>query len=292
MVQKVKNDPNRDSLLSDLLKSYSRQLTHSDSIIVGSFEEKLIMLGVLTTLGRVNFFTFESDPELNDLISIVPPGYSKNYNETVLFENISSNESDTLRLIWNGGLWNHYSPNLLIDVVRELNDNGLPTSLLFMYTAMNTPTDVAKSAIEFAKEINILNKSIFFNDEQVLFHNRCPYLNTSDAIAIFYDKSIDALTSLRLRFRDSLLFGKPIFVTNYGMLAELVNKEKIGITVDMHDRASLIDELPKLKTNSDFYKNNIDRIKDPFIYENSLKSLIHFIKTGRRSSDRVFWTNN
>lgn len=61
---------------------------------------------------------------------------------------------------------------------------------------------------------------------------------------------------------ESLMFGKPVIVSNRGALPEIVNNKNLGYIFNIDDKISLLDKLILFKQNVNNFKKNEDNIRE------------------------------
>jgi hypothetical protein len=273
-------------LVRNMIDLYRKQLYLSDYIIVGSQSEFLIMMGALTTLGRINHKTFPNDKQLSSLIGRIPVGHSKKYNEKSLSkfspEDNPREKNKQIKLIWNGGLWDLYQPNELLKALKDLNQGQQRFYLDLMYFYKNQETKAVLKMMDFVKKEFPHNKTINFNQKPIFFSDRAKHLLNSDFIIVNAQaKSVEDKTSLRLRFRDVLLYEKPIIVNADSLLGEYVRQNKLGILIEGYDSRSIT---RALKQAADFdqgeFKKQVKAVKSQHTFEHTIQPLVDRLKQG------------
>ena len=89
----------------------NEQLALADFFLCASERQRLFYLGQLTSLGRLNPATYEHDPHLSRLITVVPFGLTAAppVHETDVVKGVRPGISATDKLlIWGGGLYNWF----------------------------------------------------------------------------------------------------------------------------------------------------------------------------------------
>lgn len=286
-MDKIFNAEDREKVFYKKLQKYLLEFYLADCTIAGTYEERLILLGTLVSLGRVNFATYFDDKKLDTLIKVLSIGYSRDYNEKKLFGLDNSNDDRKFTLLWNGGIWNHYDPSVIIHAIKHLETKDVDASLLFMYYSVNNPTTTAMQIKELSEELGLLGKSIVFNEKPVYFDNRVQYLESAKAIICMFQREADAENSLRLRFRDCLLYEKPVITADYGLLATYVTRYSLGVTADPYEAKDLAEAIRRVCfDNIVDYAQNIRAVKENFMYENTVPVFLNGLAEAHVSPDK------
>jgi|SRR3989344_3008423 len=261
----------QDLTFENTIVNYKHIIKNTDYFITGSYEEKEIMVGQLLMEGRINHKTYKT---IDHMIDIIPIGYNRDILKSV--SQVEETFSPVKTYVWNGGLWNHYSTKILLKSIKDIAEIDKNIRLEFLY---KSNTDTYRNVEKFINNEFLVN-SILLDKEKLDYCNRHKKLNSSHAIIVIVDKSIESHTTLRLRIRDVFLYNKPIIATKYGLLGRFIEDNKIGVTVD-NTESEIKAAITRLSNDSVFYNKcveQIKKIKDQFCYENNLFNLVSYIK--------------
>lgn len=272
------------------------QLLRGDFFVCASERQRLFWLGQLAALGRLNPLTYENDPDLLRLIDIAPFGLSRTpaRHEKDVLKGVHPGISKTDKLLlWSGGLYNWFDPETLIRAVAELVKSRPNVRLFFQGTKHPHPgvpeMEIVAKSRQLAKKLGVLDKAVFFNDSWVDFDERQNYLTEADLGVSTHHSHIETTFSFRTRILDYLWAELPMVVTEGDHFADLVAKEKLGISVPAKDVESLRAALEKALFDEKFYKQskrNIKATRKLYFWDVVLAPLINFVDTASRSADK------
>lgn len=283
----VRFSENREGKYEEIVKQYKLQLSMSDLIIVESHEQKLFMLGVLMSLGRIEFHNYERSIDFNHLICEIPIGFNKSELEKVNKKRSKKDNSEKI-LLWNGGIWNHYDPTPIIKAMKIVVKQDPDIKLIFMYCSPTKITTDARNAIDLSKKLDLYNKNVFFNEDIITYDTRDSLLLSSKAIVCSNPYAIDAMIMRRLRFRDAILYMLPMLTTKGGSLSDVIEKLGIGIAFKNDDVEFIAESILNIINNNSYYKklkSNLKKAQDIFLLENNIKDLVKFIDSGSKAPD-------
>lgn len=270
------------------------QLALADFFLCASERQRLFYLGQLTTLGRVNPATYEDDPNLSRLIDIVPFGLNKvpPVHETQVVKGIRAGISATDKLlIWGGGLYNWFDPLTLIRAVASLATRHPDLRLLFLGTRHPGVGEMGIVAESFglARELGVLDRSVFFNESWVDYSERQNWLLEADAGVSTHLDHVETTFAFRTRILDYLWAGLPMVVTDGDSFAELVAAQALGVVVPAHDVGALEAGIERVLYDDAFVatvRTNVLRVREDFEWERTLAPLVNFVRAPHRAADQ------
>jgi GT2 family glycosyltransferase len=281
--------------VQDATDVLNEQLQRGDFFLCASDRQRLFWLGQLAALGRINPLTYDGDPDLEGLISVVPFGLSSTppeHKSDVLKGVLPGIAADDKVLLWSGGLYNWFDPKTLIRAVADLSERRDNVRLFFQGTKHPHP-GVPEMAIvaesrSLASELGALDRSVFFNASWVDYAERQNFLTEADAGVSTHFSHIETTFSFRTRILDYLWAGLPMVVTAGDHFAELVAAEKLGIVVDAEDVDQLSAALETVLFDEKFIaaaKKNIARVRTRYYWETALAPLVDFVSSAHLASD-------
>jgi glycosyltransferase involved in cell wall biosynthesis len=271
------------------------QLARADFFLCASERQRLFYLGQLTTLGRVNPATYENDPHLKRLIAVVPYGLDAeeptHTMDVVKGVRDGINKKDKL-LIWGGGLYNWFDPLTLIRAVARLSPRYPNVRLLFMGTKHPVVDEmgIVTESLHLARELGVLDKSVFFNQSWVQFTDRQNWLLEADAGVSTHMSHVETTFAFRTRILDYLWTGLPMVVTDGDSFAELVETRGLGIVVPAQNVEALEAAIERVLFDKEFItqaRANVQRVRAEFIWDNTLSPLVDFIRQPHRAADNA-----
>ena len=281
--------------VSDATEVLNEQLQRGDFFLCASERQKMFWLGQLAALGRINPATYDGDPDLNGLISVVPFGLSSTppaHEHDVLKGVRPGIAADDKVLLWSGGLYNWFDPKTLIRAVARVSERRDGVRLFFQGTKHPHP-GVPEMAIvaesrSLAAELGVLDSSVFLNDSWVDYSERQNYLTEADAGVSTHFSHIETTFSFRTRILDYLWAELPMVVTAGDHFAELIAAERLGIVVKAEQVDELANALETILFDEEFIaeaKANIHRVRERYLWDSTLAPLVEFVRAAEHAKD-------
>jgi hypothetical protein len=193
------------------LKSWNSSLIRADAILCASNVQKTFYQGVLSSLGKINPISYK-----NDIIFIVPFGI---FDKTVLSipDRPIAIESDTIKLLWFGGIYPWFDIKGLLSSLEEINK--IKKVKLIVVGAKN-PNINHPDFLAAYENYQCLIKSPIVKDlvvdiPWVPFNERHYWYDLADYILVFNKEGLENKFSWRTRVVDFLSSDTPI-ITNGG----------------------------------------------------------------------------
>ena len=281
--------------VSDATDVLNQQIERGDFFLAASDRQRMFWLGQLAGLGRINPATYDGDPDLDGLISVVPFGLSSvppEHKKNVLKGVLPGIAADDKVLLWSGGLYNWFDPKTLIRAVADVSQRHDNVRLFFQGTKHPHP-GVPEMAIvaesrSLAAELGALDTSVFFNASWVDYSERQNYLTEADAGVSTHFSHIETTFSFRTRILDYLWAELPMVVTEGDHFAELVAAEKLGVVVEAGNVQQLSAALERVLFDEKFIaqsKRNIRRVRERYYWERALAPLVDFVADAHLAQD-------
>ena len=286
-----------DKQVRDATAVLNEQLERGDYFLCASERQRHFYLGQLAALGRLSPATYETDPDLTRLLSVVPFGLSTTppVHERAALKGVvpGIGENDKV-LLWSGGLYNWFDPKTLIRAVALLSERRDDVRLFFQ-GAKHPHPDVPEMGIvsesrALAAELGVLDSSVFFNSSWVDYNDRQNYLTEADAGVSTHHSHIETTFSFRTRILDYLWAGLPMVVTEGDHFAELVDTEGLGVVVPARDVAGLADALERVLYDEAFAaesRSNVQRVRGSYRWDRVLQPLVDFVADPQPARDRI-----
>jgi len=273
----------------------NEQLALGDFFLCASERQRLFYFGQLAALGRINPATYENDPHLEGLLSVVPFGLEgtppKHTRDTLKGVLPGINANDKL-MIWGGGVYSWFDPKSLIRAVAKLSQTRETAKLYFLGTRHPgvDQMGIVRESHDLATELGALNSSVFFNEEWVDYADRQNYLTEADAGVSTHMSHIETTFSFRTRILDYLWAGLPMVVTEGDSFADLVETEGLGVVVPAQDVDALAEALDRVLYDEAFIAEctaNLARVRQDFYWERTLAPLVNFVAHPEHASDHA-----
>jgi glycosyltransferase involved in cell wall biosynthesis len=238
-------EPNR----RDDVAILNRLLALGDAFLCASERQRDFWLGALAAAGRLELAHAQHDPELRDLIAVVPFGLPPESpirsgpGPRARFPEIAP---DDPLVLWNGGIWNWLDPLTAIRAIGILAKREPRVRLVFMGVrspvARVAEMRVVEDARTLARALGLLDRNVFFND-WVSYAERQNWLLDADLGLSLHVATLEARFAFRTRMLDNLWCRLPLVATAGDVLAETIESEHIGLTVPPGDANAVAEAL-------------------------------------------------
>jgi len=274
------------------------QIIHGDHFLCANARQRDLFVGSLLSLNRINPRFLDENPVLDELISIVPFGISREEEgerrEKVLRGRVPGLDAQSILLIWGGVLSNWFDPITLIKAVRLAREKNPRVKLFFLSTKHPNPLlpefDMAREAAALSDELGLTGTHVFFNPEWVEYGRRGAYFREADIGVSIHKVHFETYYSFRTRILDYLKYDLPIVCTEGDHFAELVAAEGLGVVVrpeDEHALAAAVLGLAGDGERRERARKRIQEVKEQFYWEKTAEPLIRFCRKalarGRKS---------
>ncbi len=293
----------------DSLKRYSwrmnikRLIMHmkiGDFYICASEKQRDLWLGSFSVLGRINPWLYKKDPTYREFIDIVPFGLSaeKPKHKRNVLKGIKEGISPKDKIVfWYSGIWPWFDPYSVIRAMASIAQDRSDIKLIFF--GMKSPDKLfsfdvyepVRKAKDFSVKLGLLNKNVFFFEDWVPYAERQNYLLEADIVVSLYRQHLEANFAFRTRVLDYIWANLPIISTKGDVLSDMIEKHKLGITVDYENDKQIVDAIIKLVDDKIFYadcKANLAKISSNFEWNRVCGPLLKFCKAPRISTDKKY----
>jgi hypothetical protein len=235
----------RRAVVRDCVRSLNTQLARADLVLTASARQRALWLGHLAALGRVNPLTYDLAPDMSRLLAVVPFGVPETpappRDRSVLRQAFPSLTDDDVVLLWGGGVYEWFDPELLVRAVARVLPAVPQVRLIFLGTRHPVPgvRSATSAARHAAVETGVLDRAVFFHDGWVPYDERGRWLSASDIGVSTHKDHVETEFSFRTRLLDYLWCGLPVISTGGDDLAERVAGSGAGVTVPAGDLDAL-----------------------------------------------------
>lgn len=254
----------------------------ADGILCASEKQRDLWLGFLLGHKLISSARYDQDNSLRQLITVVPFGLPKAPPVKTgpgLREKYAFSPQDSI-LLWGGGIWNWFDPLTLIKAVKRLSAQRSAIKLVFMGIKNPDPTvpemTMCLKAIELAKELKLLDQTVFFNQGWVPYEERQNILlDATLGLSTHFDH-LETRYSFRTRMLDYIWSGLPILATTGDSFAELIERHQLGRVVPYQDEQTLADAIISLvdhKEQLELIKGNLKKVSSHFHWETIVQPL-------------------
>jgi glycosyltransferase involved in cell wall biosynthesis len=278
----------------DRLHILSLQCAIGDYFICASERQRMLWLGWLEAMGRVNPYTYDQDHALRALIDVVPTGFPTEPAERTqpLVRGVipGIGLEDPL-LVWGGGIWNWLDPLTLIEAVARVVGTRPDVRLYFPgprhpYQEFVPDMAMHQAAVQLSKELGLSGRNVFWG-EWVPYHERQNYLLEADIGCSLHYETVETYFAFRTRVLDYLWAGLPMLVTQGDAASDLVREYDLGIVVDYEDVDGVAAGiLQLLSAPGAGYRERFEEARRERSWQHSARPLARFCQNPRRAPDR------
>jgi len=273
----------------------NEQLLRGDFFLCANSKQRDFWLGQLAALGRVNTYTYDEDPTLESLISIVAFGISDaapTHTRPAVKGVIPGIGPDDKLILWGGGVYNWFDPLTLLRAVDRLRRRQPAVRLLFMGLRHPNPEipemRMATATRALADELGLSGSHVFFNEGWVPYDDRQNYLLEADIGVSTHLAHLETALSSRTRILDYVWASLPVVATEGDTLATMVADQGLGLTVPPGDVDALEEALFRLLDDEGFAKScreNAVALAPDLAWSRVLQPLVEFCRRPRRAPD-------
>lgn len=284
---------NQKTQLKNKVSSILFSMQIADLVLCAQKRQKDFLLGLLSALGKINPYLYSTNPNLSNLISIVPFGLSETppqKNGPGPKEKLGLKESDKL-LLWGGGIWNWFDPLTLMHAMSHLSEKRKDIHLLFMglqHPNSNVPKmEMTTKAINLAEELKLKDKHVHFHFGWTPYEERQNILLDTDAGVSLHFDNLETRFSFRTRILDCLWAKIPIICTEGDVFARLVAKYNLGLVVPFQDPKALADAIETIldcPEKSASIKENIEAISHRYTWDTVVHPILNYIEENKSST--------
>jgi glycosyltransferase involved in cell wall biosynthesis len=210
---------------------------HADFFICASERQRDFWLGVLTALGRLRPGLYAEDPDVRNLIDVVPFGCSASPPQarSVLKGQWPGIEPGDRIILWGGGVWNWLDPITLIRAMPQVLRRHPEARLLFL--GADHPDSVRVPQMKRAQEARSLSRSLGLEDSSIFwgdwvpYEERGAYLLEADLGVSLHRRGLEAHLAFRTRLLDAIWAGLPMVLSPGDVLGEELVRRDVGYIV-------------------------------------------------------------
>lgn len=254
----------------------------ADGIICSNTKQKDLWMGLLLALKKITPAIYDEDPSFKNRIEIIPfglPSESPQITGNGLRKLFNLKQEDKV-LLWAGGIWNWFDPLTLIKAIKQLVAEKFPVHLVFMglkHPNERTPEmKVSLEAIQLAKDLDLLNKFVFFNYGWTPYHERQNFLLEADIGVSTHSEHIETQYAFRTRILDYIWAGLPIISTTGDSFSEVIERCELGKVVPYGDVEAIVSAVKQILGDSsekEKMQKNLAKMRSQFYWDTLVKPL-------------------
>ncbi|MFN8654791.1 MAG: glycosyltransferase family 4 protein [Candidatus Obscuribacterales bacterium] len=245
-----------------------RHMVNADFSVCASERQRDYWLGRYCALGRLTPDVYREDPTFRRLIDVVPfglPAADPVAQGPGAKGHVKGIDKDDFLLLWGGGIWEWFDPLTVIRAVGALAPAYPQLKLYFMgFKSPNPQVDVmpmARRSLELAKELNLLDKHVFFCETWTPYAQRVNYLLDADAAVSAHFDVLETRFSFRTRILDYLWAGLPVLSTRGDQLADDIQEMNAGVSLPFEDVGAWAEAIKRLIEDRELTKTFAENSK-------------------------------
>lgn len=218
-----------------LVDTYRFQLTHSDLFIARSHVERTTLIANLAAYGLLTPQDLGRSRLLDHRITTIPIGYSTTTSPHAADRLPGTTGHGRGEVLWTGGLWTFMDPAAAVRAVAAARAGGVDVGLRFLHAPPHPDTDAVRTeVIRVAEDLGISDHVVLHTDP-VRHDDRDRYLRHAAGLICLARSGIENQTCVRLRARDSRLYGLTLLVDPFGATATELTADGLAVAVDPDD---------------------------------------------------------
>nr|ACQ63625.1 glycosyltransferase [Streptomyces sp. MK730-62F2] len=222
----------RENLYRRTVEAYRTQLANGAFFTARSAVERATLAANLCATGRVTVEAMQPSGTLDALISTIPIGFSESAATRARRELDRTAPGQTFRVAWSGGLWTYLDPVFALDAVRIARSRGVPAELEFLYGAGNADNAAVRSGLLDAIENRGCGDFVTLRPTPLSPAQYFQVLAGTSALICIGRRGIENETCVRLRARDSRLFGLPTVLDRHGPTFDELTRDGLAHGAD------------------------------------------------------------
>lgn len=280
-------EPVKRTMTAAYLTSFLRlNFEFADSIICANEEQKKLWIGSMLMMGLINPTIYDIDSNFDRYVGIVPIGMSDippTREGEGFRKKFGISDSDKV-LLWGGGVWNWFDPLTLIRAIHKISLIRSDVKLVFM--GIKHPNEsipemkMSSQAVELAKELDVFDKSVFFNFGWTGYNERQSFLLEADIGVYCHQQHLETMFSYRTRILDYLWAKLPIVISDGDSFSKYVRENKLGKVVAGNEVQGWVDNILELLNDPQQYqvcKDNLESFSKKYTWKETTLALVRSI---------------
>ena len=284
-----------DQLVPYTTKLLRDQVARGDFFFCASERQRDYWIGMLAGAGRVTSAAYRADPDLRQLVDVVPFGIPDEppvRTAPGVRGVVDGIGDDDPLFLWNGGLWGWFEPELFIRAI-EVARVRVPNVRAYFMGVRDPRADElsaeARSAIALANQLGLRDTHVFFNDWTPYETRQNVYLDATAAVS-FHRTHLETRFSFRTRILDCIWASLPIICSSGDVLADLVRNEELGITVPPGEVEAAADAIVRIASDESLRRasrDNLEALAHRHTWSTALDPLVTWLSRPSRSAQAM-----
>jgi glycosyltransferase involved in cell wall biosynthesis len=277
------------------------ELSAADLVLCANGRQRDFFAGVMGTMGMITPDDFDADPTMRSRIAIASLGIRPHEppprSGAIRRAFPAIRESDTV-LLWNGTIIEWYDVDTLLRALRTVCEERDDVKLVFLGTDYPQAKEGAggsigagavRDAVELARELDLLDRHVFFNHGWADDATSEAFLADADAAISTYFDNLETHYSFRVRYLDQIWASLPMICTRGDEVAEMVERRSLGVTVPAKDQAALAAAIRRMADPAarEAFRSNLRIVREEFRWERTLRPLIDFCSQAEARGEKA-----
>ena len=246
------------------------QLMQADMVLCANDRQRDYFIGMMLSLGLFREKRLDSDPTLTKTVRLAPHGVRDDpvvSSRAVVKGVYAGVKPDDKLLIWNGGILQWYDPLTLLRAMANICAHRDDVKLVFVggaYPGLGSMGmgERYMEAMELARELQLLNRNVFFISMWLPYEEMQNYLLEADISVCTYFDNLETHYSLRTRYIDIFWAELPLICTRGDVLAEMVERDGLGLVVPEGDDGAVATAIERLLDDRELYERSRKNLRD------------------------------
>nr|ADC96663.1 glycosyltransferase [Streptomyces sp. SN-1061M] len=263
----------REEVYRHTVEAYREQLASGTFFTCRSAVERATLVANLCVTGRVTVEAMQASGALDSTVCTIPIGFSETAAAAARHELTRTKADQTFRVAWSGGLWTYLDPVFALDAVRIARSRGVPAELEFLYGRGNADNASVMSELLDAIENRGCGDFVTLRRTPLSHEEYFRVLARTSALICVGRRGVENDTCVRLRARDSRLFGLPTVLDRHGPTFDELTRDGLAHGADDPEEAA--DALEAI------HQSRGDRVPlDSYSYRRTARDLCTWIEKG------------
>ena len=251
--------------VNDGLVPTATSLIKGDFFFCASERQKHFYMGMLNLLGRINPDTYNK--KLIDIVPVAAPVEIPKIKENIIKGKVVPKNKRII--LWPSSIFSWFDAITAIEAMKIVSKKINDAVMVFVGADNPNVSFMTKKNVIAAKkkaeELKLLNKTIYFTDWLPYEKRTNMYLESEFAV-VTYPIGSETEMSFRTRIIDCLWGRLPVICTKGDSVAEIIEKEGLGATVEEKSPKELAEKIIEFLNNNQELKRIAARV-DRFIRE-------------------------
>jgi glycosyltransferase involved in cell wall biosynthesis len=251
--------------INDGLVPTAVSLMKGDFFFCASERQKHFYMGMLNLLGRINPYTY--DKNLIDIVPVAAPVEIPEIKENIIKGKVVPKNKRII--LWPSSIFSWFDAITAIEAMKIVSDKVKDAVMVFVGADNPNISIMTRKNVDDAKKkakkLNLLNKSVYFMD-WLPYEKRANMYLESEFAVVTYPIGPETEMSFRTRITDCLWGRLPVICTKGDSVAEIIEKENLGSTVEEKNPKELAEKIVDFLNNQEKLER-ISKKVDKFVKE-------------------------